>query len=460
MDKSLRVLAHPLALLAVALVLLNDFLFRPLFPSWLTGKLSDLGMLFFLPLLAGCLFMLLTPRMSRHWAGALAFALVVTGFVLLKASPGTSAWLSGTIGSLTGLSLRAVPDSTDLLVLPVMAGAAWLWFRPVSAEQSPVRWRLLLIPLVAFVALADAAMPDMGIDCLAARDGLLYARGGYGRTYSSSDGGLTWLQTEQTWSGQCGMTSPGDGMLVGLPDGSVMYRFQRGVSVEHSVDNGATWAPIGPFAPVSEAEEAYIRKTRSGNIYLQPPPLDALLDPASGSLLMAMGHQGVALVRPDGSWQWVDVDSYIHAPLRSSGVGGVLFLLSGELILSLAAGLIWLATAALRGRGRGWVAGLVVGWMAVIATAAALHPEIANNSYSGIVTVAGLVMVGLAALVLAILAVVTVKSKILPKLPFILLVAGLVFLPYLLWGLGILPNYWLAQALVGGLLAASLILIK
>jgi hypothetical protein len=74
--------------------------------------------------------------------------------------------------------------------------------------------------------------------------------------------------------------------------------------------------------------------------------------------------------------------------------------------------------------------------------------------------VAGLVMVGLAALVLAILAVVTVKSKILPKLPFILLVAGLVFLPYLLWGLGILPNYWLAQALVGGLLAASLILIK
>jgi len=41
--------AHPLALAAAALILLNDFVLRGHAPGWLTGKLSDVGWLVVAP---------------------------------------------------------------------------------------------------------------------------------------------------------------------------------------------------------------------------------------------------------------------------------------------------------------------------------------------------------------------------------------------------------------------------
>lgn len=49
---ALRGLAHPLSLLAVGLLLLNDHLLKHIAPSVLTGKLSDFAGLFFFPFLA------------------------------------------------------------------------------------------------------------------------------------------------------------------------------------------------------------------------------------------------------------------------------------------------------------------------------------------------------------------------------------------------------------------------
>lgn len=67
--KTLTSLAHPITLLAILILLVNDHLLRVFQPSWLTGKLGDAAWLFFAPLL---LLLILSagsalfPRMQRR----------------------------------------------------------------------------------------------------------------------------------------------------------------------------------------------------------------------------------------------------------------------------------------------------------------------------------------------------------------------------------------------------------
>ena len=71
-------LTHPILLVAVALLLLNDHLLKQASPGWLTGKLSDVaGLLAFAWLWAALL-----P--ARHRWRTLAFAGTALGFVWFK----------------------------------------------------------------------------------------------------------------------------------------------------------------------------------------------------------------------------------------------------------------------------------------------------------------------------------------------------------------------------------------
>lgn len=457
MTRFLHVLSHPLVLLAAGLVALNDGWLKAAYPSWLTGKLSDAGVLVVLPLLlAG----LLSACLERRRAGVLGLGLAGGAFILLKTGPQTAAWLSGLLG---GFPLRSLPDPTDLLVLPVLAVPAWLWFRspvPSGRGLSP-RWRALLIPVLSAILLADAAMPDPGVSCLFTKDGQLRAEGGYYSVYASRDGGATWTLSEETRGDQpCGMPSDTNQALFSLPDGSTQFRVQKGGPVERSTDGGQTWQALDLREKISQPEETYILKTRSGNLSFQAAPLDALLDPASGNLLLAMGQQGVVIVRPDGSWQAAAVGSYARDSLKSAGLAGYIILLTGEMIFAALVGLAWLGTAGLRGRGKAWRVVTVLGWLALVGTALALHPEIADNSYTGIITLAGLIVSAALVLALVIGAVVARRGAILPKLPVALLVAVVTLLPYILWALGILPDYWIATFLAVGLGLAAAIWVK
>lgn len=106
MRRNLHLLMTPGFLLGLSLLLANDFLFKPLFHNWLTGKLSDFAGLFIFPLF----WTALAPKAKRP-----IFLLTAAGFALWKSAfsqPFIDGW-----NHLTGLTLARQVDASDLLAL-------------------------------------------------------------------------------------------------------------------------------------------------------------------------------------------------------------------------------------------------------------------------------------------------------------------------------------------------------
>ncbi|MDP2306586.1 MAG: hypothetical protein Q8P18_11240 [Pseudomonadota bacterium] len=107
--------AHPLALAAAALIVVNDFVLRVHAPGWVTGKLSDAGWLVVAPVFVAAV---------ASWVGvpgrfARVVGLVVAGgtFTTLQLWPPLGAWFRA----------DHVADAGDLLVLPALLGAVLAW---------------------------------------------------------------------------------------------------------------------------------------------------------------------------------------------------------------------------------------------------------------------------------------------------------------------------------------------
>jgi hypothetical protein len=133
-----------LPLMAVVLFALNNGVLKRAFPGFVTGKLSDLLVCFFLPLFVSAVL----ARVSRLQAGtrvAAGIALTAAIFVAVKTSVTASHQLDRDIARLLQpFGLRSAPnrvDMTDLCALPMLA-LAWLHAqrsssaRPASLESA------------------------------------------------------------------------------------------------------------------------------------------------------------------------------------------------------------------------------------------------------------------------------------------------------------------------------------
>ena len=136
-------LRHPVAVLAVILLLVNDHVLKAAFPGTITGKLSDIAGLVVFPLLLAEGW-LAVRRLARHpvvdpkrvvGAAALttgvAFALVKTVPVVSAAwawAWGFAQWMaaSGLFPGRHLLAVAVVRDPTDLLALPAVLVAVWV----------------------------------------------------------------------------------------------------------------------------------------------------------------------------------------------------------------------------------------------------------------------------------------------------------------------------------------------
>lgn len=114
----------PLPILAVAALAFNDHVLKRRAPGWLSGKLSDLALCFFLPLFVSALIGLAWPRAprARLVAGALITALA---FTLLELSDTAGAWFCAGLDRLApflpaGARCALTRDLTDLACLLVV----------------------------------------------------------------------------------------------------------------------------------------------------------------------------------------------------------------------------------------------------------------------------------------------------------------------------------------------------
>ncbi len=107
---------HPIALLAVVVLVVNDWLLKPRFPGAVTGKLSDIAGLVFAPVVLSALIGL--ARRAPITRARLAGCIVATGAVFAA----IKLWPHG----LALGPLHFVADRTDLACLPALAIAWWI----------------------------------------------------------------------------------------------------------------------------------------------------------------------------------------------------------------------------------------------------------------------------------------------------------------------------------------------
>ena len=454
----LRLLAHPLSLFACFLLLFNDFYLKTQYPSFLSGKLSDFAGLFLLPFLAGAVLSLAAGplRISPRLILILALGIPGAAYTAAKIFPPFTQFLNAL------LSTRIIPDVSDLAALPVLAGSAVLWHTLRSRPVVYRRWQWAALPLVLLATLADMAAPDYGISCLRNEGTRLYAASTIAQRFVSTDGGLTWQTDTSEFFTVC---QPGNfGAPPSLEDKvrGTLYEFPDESHVSVSQDGGATWTRQAVNTDVSQAEQAYIQLSSTGNPTLRPGILGAVIDPGTGNLVMALGHQGVLVREPSGTYVWADVGRYQHLSLARAGFSGFFTLLFPALLLSLLIALLAMRTWALkRDATAAQVTLTVLGWLlALIVGGLTLPGLIPYQSLASMVStiafgVGFLFLLGMNLLASSRMHEVTAWwTRLIPRALIIALVSWLF---YVAWYLNWIPSYALAALLSAAWIVAAII---
>jgi len=117
-----------LSLVLVGVFVINNFWFKPAFPGFVTGKLSDACACFFLPLYLGYLTSGIIgggPGRRAGYGAAVTVSLMVT----VKATALGSSWLNAAVDAVSGVfGLHFAPnraDPTDLFTLPLCVFAVF-----------------------------------------------------------------------------------------------------------------------------------------------------------------------------------------------------------------------------------------------------------------------------------------------------------------------------------------------
>jgi hypothetical protein len=118
-------LLHPLALAAIALLLVNDHVLKARYPGWLTGKLSDVAGLVFFPLLLRALIAPIV-RIDRGRLLIACVAMTAAVFAAIKLEATATAACEQLLGAVQGDLVVIVRDPTDLIALPFVLAALWI----------------------------------------------------------------------------------------------------------------------------------------------------------------------------------------------------------------------------------------------------------------------------------------------------------------------------------------------
>jgi len=248
-ENSLRCLQHPISLLCIALLLLNDHVFKVISPSWLTGKLSDFAGLFFFPFIvaAGLSFGFSKFGLSSRQLGQISFGIVAIWFVLLKTFPPINYLTIQFSSLLIGSPTRFVLDASDIIGLMTLIPAWKIWNQ--HQEQKPSKFAYVILSFGAIAAIATSPQYPTVYSVTNLeyyKDGIVYAadRENYGELYPqtavSNDGGSTWQEANIE---SVEMKSLPIIHCSHLDPNNCFQVTKRG-SLEQSKDKGSTWTAI------------------------------------------------------------------------------------------------------------------------------------------------------------------------------------------------------------------------
>ena len=337
--RALISLSHPVSIAAIVVVLLNDHWWRRVVPSWFTGKVGDFAWLIFAPFLLALLLAWLVPKREKL-VGHIAIMGVGLTFGLAKTIPAFHTLTIGVLEFLTGWPNILRIDPTDLIALPALLLAWWIWERSAARSiRLPDRgW--VLLPLAMLATMADSPAPNYGIACFEEKGGQIFASDAYA-AYTSLDGGLTWNEsTAQPQNRFCDMRAR---EVVSPNNPGLRFRYDTAGVIERSEDGGQTWRREYAVAPMSQAQSAYVEQGSYAAV-LRAGPLNALIDARTGNAIFALGHQGVLVRTPAGEWRAVEVGPYHAIDLQQPDK--IMALLSGEVLLALVLMALAVATIA------------------------------------------------------------------------------------------------------------------
>ncbi len=337
----MQALTHPALATAIAILLLNDHVLKSLWPSPLTGKLSDIaGLIFFPALVIVVLGWALRGHLQnpRRVAG-LAFLGTGIAFAALKGVPPVNAGAHSLAALVPGLRLQLSLDPTDLWALAVLPPALLLWLQ-AEAGHRPVSLRagVLSASVAALAAIATAPCPpEQPISrFLQGPDGVYavaHAWDPFSSIYLSRDLGRNWealqesdVPTDISAQAVNPVTLPVVACLASRME--ECYRID-GVrpQIERSEDGGSTW-DIAWSPPASRL--SYMSRVAAGTgellacgkeIDFTPHDLMLLEQGGRTVVLVALGNEGVLRGQAEeDTWERLGVGWAEATPERASSL--------------------------------------------------------------------------------------------------------------------------------------------
>lgn len=282
-------LTHPATLVAIATLIVNDLVFKPMWPGiWITGKLSDLAWMIFAPPLVA---LPLTFLARRDQTGQrVAWATAYIGLPLLYAAYNSYEPLHDVVMTVFSV-LRGTPggspfDPSDSIVIPfAMATAIWVW-RNTNPNNKAARLRFgLLLAAIASSASVATSFPAPYI--------------GVVDIEADVDGSPSYIRH---WGGKPDVSR----RFVDTPRGTYSI---HGTDILRSDSRSSEIV----FSTIIKNESRDLIALRASTINLgeriiSVSPYSIYYDEASGNVILAMGLQGVVIGKPDGTWERTPVE--------------------------------------------------------------------------------------------------------------------------------------------------------
>ncbi|WP_156045535.1 hypothetical protein [Herbidospora cretacea] len=441
-------IGHPLTVLALVVLVVNDHLLKHTWPGVVTGKLSDVAGLILLPAVLDLV--LRRPMVS--------IAVTGVGFTLVKASE-TGAWLASEAWSLAWEHSVILADPTDLLTLPALY-AAWLASRhPVPVGRTVV---VLLTPAAVLAITATGpGLPYVPPVAFATevRDGAIVVQVRSDERFAShafaTRDGVTW----EEWTGPVGSA----GTASSCVDDRCLRVVPGRLKVEESTGGGA-WTTAWEIS--SEVHDRLLRAYPPDEPEDVQPVESLSVSAIPGLVVVANGADGVAVRDASGTWRRIGIkDDYRIDPTATVSVDAPgrydALLPKNALFIAVVVGLFTLGTGV---RAIGFTVGMAVGWVAAWFWLAPRH-EFADMLKAGYLggefdfRLLGVALVlPLTAFGLMVFFAVWARPP-LWILPFSLAAAGLTWLvimaPFTAWSAGLVPAY--AQASVMAVVLSTVV---